>query len=211
MKKITIAACLVAFLFACNSEDKKSEEAKVASSTDSKKEWIPMDSAAAMQKMMEYGTPGDAHAMLARSNGTWTAETTMWMSEGSEPSKSTATCVNEMIMGGRYQRSSFSGDMDGMPFEGMSITGYDNAKKVYTSTWIDNWGTGIMKMEGTWDDAAKSINFTGKAMCLNGIETDVKEVFKVIDDNTEVMEMYGPDLQTGKMYKNMEIKFTRNK
>jgi hypothetical protein len=33
----------------------------------------------------------------------------------------------------------------------------------------------------------------------------------MVDDNTQVMEMYGPDMKTGKEYKNMEIKFTRKK
>ena len=33
-------------------------------------------------------------------------------------------------MGGRYQQSTFKGDFGGMPFEGTSTTGYDNAKKV---------------------------------------------------------------------------------
>jgi hypothetical protein len=35
-----------------------------------------------------------------------------------------------------------------MPFEGISTLGYDNAKKTFFSTWIDNMGTGMMVMEG---------------------------------------------------------------
>lgn len=34
-----------------------------------------------------------------------------------------------MIFGGRYQLSNYKGNFMGMPFEGMSIMGYDNAKK----------------------------------------------------------------------------------
>ncbi|MBK9333372.1 MAG: DUF1579 family protein [Ignavibacteria bacterium] len=30
-------------------------------------------------------------------------------------------------MGGRYQQGKHTGDMMGMPFEGMSLLGYDNA------------------------------------------------------------------------------------
>ena len=73
-------------------------------------------------------------------------------------------------------------------------------------------GTGIMTMEGTWDEATKSINFKGKMICpANGKECDVRETYKIIDDNTHLMEMYGPDMKTGVEYKNMEIKFTRKK
>ncbi|HVF81781.1 MAG TPA: DUF1579 family protein, partial [Flavisolibacter sp.] len=95
-------------------------------------------------------------------------------------------------------------------FKGTSTTGYDNAKKVFFSNWMDNMSTGIMNMEGTWDEAAKAINFKGKMICpANGKECEMREVYKIIDDNTQVMEMYGPDMKTGKEYKSMEIKFTK--
>ena len=68
----------------------------------------------------------------------------------------------------------------------------------------------MINMEGNRDDATKTINFKGKMICMaNGKECEVKEVYKMADDNNHVMEMYGPDMQTGKEYKSMEIKFTR--
>ena len=57
-----------------------------------------------------------------------------------------------------------SGNMTGMPFEGMSLMGYDNAKKIFTNTWVDNFGTGTITMEGTWDDKTKSITLKGKGI-----------------------------------------------
>ena len=33
----------------------------------------------------------------------------------------------------------------------------------------------------------------------------------IVDDITHIMEMYGPDVKTGKQYKSMQIKFTRKK
>jgi hypothetical protein len=219
MKRMTIAFCAAAFLFACNADDKKAadakaEEAKVAAmttnTTTEKKAWIPVDSATAMQKMWEVGTPGKEHAMLAKSDGKWDAEMTMWMEEGSAPQVTKSSCTNKMIYDGRYQQSTFKGDFGGMPFEGTSITGYDNAEKVYFSTWMDNMSTGMMTMKGTWDDATQSIVFKGKMVCpANGIECDMRETYKIVDDNTHIMEMYGPDMKTGKEYKSMQIKFVR--
>jgi hypothetical protein len=219
MKRITITFFTAAFLFSCNSEDKtetKNDDTNQATSTSDSKakteKWIPVDSATAMKSMMEAGAKGSQHAMLAKSDGNWNAETTMWMSPDAPPMKGTATSTNKMIMDGRFQESTFKGDFMGQPFTGTSVTGYDNAKKVFTSTWIDNMSTGMMNMEGTWDDATKSINFKGKMICpANGVECEMREVFKMVDDNTQVMEMYGPDMKTGKEYKNMEIKFTRKK
>ena len=218
MKRIAITFCTAAFLFACNSEDKTANnagETKVASASTTsaeKKEWIPVDAATAEKKMYEVGTPGQQHSMLAKANGVWDAEMTMWMADGAPGQTSKAVCTNKMIYGDRYQQSTFKGDFGGMPFEGASTTGYDNAEKVYFSTWMDNMSTGMMTMKGTWDEAAKAINFKGKMICpANGLECEMREVYKIVDDNTHIMEMYGPDMQTGKEYKTMEIKFTRKK
>jgi hypothetical protein len=165
-----------------------------------------------MKNWMESATPGEKHSMLAKLNGTWDAEVTSWMGMGAPATTSHGTITNKMVMDNRYQISDFKGEMMGMPFNGMSTTAYDNLKKKFVSTWIDNMGTGIMMMQGTWDDAAKTLNMTGKMTNPgNGKECEMKETLKIVDDNTHVMEMYGPDSKTGKQYKNMEIKYTRKK
>ena len=167
------------------------------------------DKQAAEQKAWnDYMTPGDVHQMLAKSNGEWNEEMTMWMEPGAEPVKSTATAVNKMILGGRYQHSTHTGTVMGAPFEGIAITGYDNAKKMLVSTWIDNMGTGIMYSEGKWNDASKSAEFTGTAIDpVSGKELKIRQIMKTIDDDTEMMEMY--TTRDGKEFKSMEIKMTR--
>jgi hypothetical protein len=221
--KLSAIAILLALLISCNNESKtdsattssdtsNATATKDATTTDSKsEEWIPVDSATAMKAMMEAGTPGAEQAMLAKDNGTWKAEVTMWEKPGAAPMTSKGTLSNKMILGGRYQVTSFKGDMMGMPFEGTGTTGYDNARKVYVSTWTDNMSTGIMNMEGTYDAASRTMTFTGKMLCpANGKWCEMKQVMKKLDDNTEIMEMYGPDMQTGKSYKNMEMKMTKS-
>ncbi|MBL7738334.1 MAG: DUF1579 domain-containing protein [Chitinophagaceae bacterium] len=216
--KILSLFAAVVILFSCNSEtkDTKTEggDTNTTASSDKKEEpWVSVDSATMMKNMMEYGTPGPMHEMLASWSGTWNGESTIWEYEGATPQKSTGTAVSNMIMGGKYQSSTHSGNMMGMPFEGMSIMGYDNAAKQFTSTWVDNWSTGIMAMAGQWDAASKTLTMTGKMPDINrpGKECSYKEVFKVIDDNNQVMEMYGPDPKTGKEFKMMEMKMTRKK
>lgn len=163
---------------------------------------------AQMKAWTSYMTPGDVHKMIAKSDGKWNAEVTMWMEPGAAPSKSKAVCENKMILGGRYQQSTHHGTMMGMPFEGMSLLGYDNAKKTFVSSWIDNMGTGVMQMEGTWDEATKTINLKGKCVDpITGKDMDIREVFKLVDDNNQTMEMYCTT--DGKEMKTMEIKFTR--
>ncbi|HEV9037000.1 MAG TPA: DUF1579 domain-containing protein [Puia sp.] len=161
-----------------------------------------------MKAMMAYSTPGDSHKMLAKMAGTWSATVTFWMPGNATPMTSTATAVNEMILGGRYLQSKNSGNMMGQPFEGIGVTGYDNAKKVYLATWIDNFGTGIMTMTGSWDEASKAIVFTGTEVDpASGKDYPIRQVVRNPDDNTQVMEMYAT--MGGKEIKTMEIKYVR--
>lgn len=188
MRKITLAIC--AFLsLTCFT--------KIYAQTD-----------AEMKKWMEYMTPGDTHKMIAKSDGEWNADLTTWMPGNATPTKTTGSCTNSMLLGGRYQQSKYSANMNGMPFEGISTLAYDNALKKFISTWIDNMGTGITILEGTWDNATKSLNTKGKTMDpTTGKEVSMREVFKMIDDNTQMIEIY--NTAGGKEYKSMEIKLTR--
>ena len=54
----------------------------------------------------------------------------------------------------------------------------------------------------------KTITFTGKTVDpVSGKEMNVRETYKIIDDNNHVMEMYMTN--EGKELKTMEIKFKR--
>ena len=161
-----------------------------------------------MKAWTDYMTPGPVHEMLAKSNGEWSEEITFWMDPGSQPSKASGSVTNKMILGGRYQQSTYTGDMMGMPFEGISILAYDNGRKIFQSSWIDNFGTGITNSEGVWDEATKTVNFTGTSYDPTTREVkNIRQTFKIIDDNNPLMEMFTNS--NGSEYKTMEIKLTR--
>lgn len=166
------------------------------------------DKDAMMKAWKEYATPGDVHKMMAKDNGTWSADITMWMDPTAPAQKSKGTCTNSMILGGRYQKSVHKATMMGMPFEGIGILGYDNNKKVFVSSWVDNMGTGVMYMEGPWDDATKSITLKGKCVDpMTGKDMEMRQVMTIIDDKHQKLEMYYTT--DGKEMKNMEINFTK--
>jgi hypothetical protein len=168
-------------------------------------------SEAEMKAWMEYMTPGDVHKMLAKSDGEWNEDISMWMAPGAPVQKSTAICMNKMILGGRYQSSTHTGSFSGMPFEGISTVAYDNAKKSFITTWVDNMGTGIMVLEGKWEDKTKTLNLNGKQTDpTTGKELMVRETFQIIDDDKQKMEMFMTPAG-GKEYKSMEIVLTRKK
>ncbi len=191
MKRIALTICAVLITVICSNVFAQSE--------------------AEMKAWMEYMTPGDVHKMLAKSDGEWDEEISMWMAPDAPAQKNKAICVNKMILGGRYQSSTHTGSFNGMPFEGISTVAFDNAKKKFITTWVDNMGTGIMIMEGNWDEKTKTLHTKGKQTDpMSGKDMDIRETFQIIDDNTQKIEMFMTPVG-GKEFKTMEILFTRKK
>jgi hypothetical protein len=209
MKSFTISICVVLFAFGCNAEQTPQETKVAAAATTIPSSPVAKDSSVLQNAITNNSQPGEMHKMMSLWNGTWNGEVTMWIAPDAQPVKSNATVVNKMVLGNRYQQSSFKGTYQGKPFEGIGTLAYDNSRKLFLSTWIDNTSTGMMTAEGPWDPASKSITFKGTMSDpATGKLLDTKEIFKPIDNNYQVMEMYAiaPD---GKEFKTMEIKYTR--
>jgi hypothetical protein len=163
--------------------------------------------------VLDYSTPGRFHKMLARSNGTWIGKATMWFSPDAQPGDGgTSMLTNKMAMDGLYQISQIKGNPGtGKPWTGLRITGYDNERKVFTRAMIGDGLPGV-SMEGFWDEATKSITMPFKQVDLStGKERNLNEVYKIIDEDTEILEIYGSDPKTKKEFKMLNVKWTRKK
>lgn len=212
MKNTAILFLLIAAMSSCGNAPESTEVKTVdtvAAAPPQEEKPPVVDSATGMKNWMEAMTPGPQHQAMAAQNGKWKTEMTMWMAEGAPPSTTVGTMENKMILGGRYQQSMFKADMNGMPFEGMAISGYDKTKKKVVNSWVDNMGTGILVLEGTYDEASKSTELKGTCVdAMTRWETGVREVMKTIDDKTMTMEMYMTP-KGGEEYKSLEIKMTK--
>jgi hypothetical protein len=206
-KHTLILGSLFLISFSSFAQDKKVAKLSMVQSPDAKKP-DGQPSEAEQQAWMAYMTPGSVHKMLAAADGEWHEVLTFWMAPGDPPTKAEADCVNKMILGGRYQESVNTGNMMGMPFEGRSLVGYDNVRKIMQSTWVDNMGTGIMTLEGKFDEKTNTATLTGKGVdAATGKVENVRQVMKFIDEKNQKMEMYMT--KNGKEFKNMEIIFTK--
>ena len=157
--------------------------------------------------MMKAATPGDAHKKLDWMVGKWDASVTMY-NPGQPPSKSTATSESRWVLGGRWVEEQVSGNFMGMPFNGIGYTGYDNIRKQYTGTWMDNMGTQTMISTGNMT-SDKTYEFTSSMDDpMSGKPMTVKTKMTVVDDDHHVLEMWGPT-PDGKVMKMMEITYTR--
>ena len=143
-----------------------------------------------MKQMMEMSKLNENHKLLSEMNGNWNFAIKMWMNPdpNAKPQESKGTATRKDIMGGRYvmmdvtgkmQMPGADGKMKDVQFKGMGVEGYDNAKKKFVSSWIDNMGTGIQFSEGTYDPATKTFTYTSEIEMMPGMKTPVREVIKV--------------------------------
>jgi hypothetical protein len=167
---------------------------------------------AMMQKWQAFMTPGAEHALLAAKAGTWALKVTMWSAEGAPPQVSDATSEMTMILGGRYLQDATHGSFNGMPFEGRGLTAYDNMKKKFVSTWIDNMGTGMMVTEGTYDPASKTFSYLGLSPdVVTGKYVPMKGVEKSTGSDQWTGEMYNKTKDGKGWWKMMQLDYTRKR
>lgn len=206
-KTFLLLFCGSCLLTSCINESNKNE-ITVADSSHLKKTSTTLDSATKAANMMTFGTPGAMHKMMASWDGNWTATIKFWVKPELPPDSIITSSVNKMINNGLIQYSTHNGNWAGMPFNGVSQTGYDNHREVFWSTWFDNFGSGLVYLEGTWNDATKTISMKGKTTDPETKEQlDMRETLKVVDEKTQFMEQY--ITHDGKEMKSMEITFRR--
>ena len=166
---------------------------------------------AQMDAMMKAATPGDAHKKLSSMIGTWDTTVKMFpMKAGAPVQQSTGVSENKWVLGGRWVQESFTGNFMGMPFSGIGYTGYDNIKKEYVGTWMDNMSTAVMMSTGNaTGDKTYEFNSTMDDP-MSGKSAPVKSKMTIVDDDHHTMEMWGP-APDGKMMKMMEITYSRKK
>ncbi len=162
-----------------------------------------------MKKWQSVATPGENHKFMAGKAGNWNAKVTSWAKPGAEPEKTTAVAKSEMILGGRYLYTEHSGTMMGMPFEGRTISCYDNYKKQFETLWIDNMGTGFYLTQGNLEEGGKILKETGLwDDFMTGKKMEFKSVSTTIDDNSFTFEMF-MKMPDGSFFKTLEMHYTR--
>jgi len=173
-----------------------------------------------MKQMMELSKLNENHKLLASLDGTWNYNIKFWMNPdpNAKPQESKGTAIRKSIMDGRYfvedvsgkmQMPGADGKMKDIPFKGMGMEGYDNVKKKFVASWVDNMGTGIEFSEGTYDPATKTFTYAAEMEPVPGMKTAVREVIKIADNDHMSLEWY--ENQGGQEKKTMEIDYTRAK
>ena len=169
---------------------------------------------------MELSKLNENHKLLTSLDGNWDYNIKFWMNPdpNAKPQESKGTAVRKSIMGGRFavmdvngkmQMPGENGKMKDVMFKGMGIEGYDNVKKKFVASWIDNMGTGIEFSEGEYDPATTTLTYRADIEMPPGTTTKVREVIKLTDKDHMMLEWY--ENKGGQEKKTMEISYTRKK
>lgn len=147
----------------------------------------------------------DAHKVLQKDAGTWTADMKMWV--GSEdPIEASGVEVNKMV-GDLWVASQFTAEIFGQKYTGSGNFGYDPEKKKYVGSWVDSMNPYASHMEGTYDAEKKTMTMLTKGKDPAGQVSEGKNVTVYKDKDTRVFTMYTK--QGNQFVKTMEVTYKR--
>ncbi|WP_114938795.1 DUF1579 family protein [Mucilaginibacter endophyticus] len=128
--------------------------------------------AQAKNDMAELSKTNANHQILAQVTGEWAFTGKHTFAGGKhKPIEFAGTMIGKDIWDGRYFTTEVTGQDIPMPWsDGKLVTlhetmllGYDNVKKMFVASYINNeFETGIIALEGTYDDAKKVITYDGE-------------------------------------------------
>ncbi|HKG20448.1 MAG TPA: DUF1579 domain-containing protein [Blastocatellia bacterium] len=166
-----------------------------------------------VKKWTEAATPGEPHKLLDQFVGKWEVSMRMWMEgPGRPPAEAKATVEGKWILDGRFVQEDSTSQIMGMPHRSIGITGYDNIKKKYVISYIENMATAICTAEGTLDESGKVMTLFGKLDEPMTGERDkvIKFVTRLIGPDKRIFEIY--DLVgTPDEFKSIEMTYARKR
>lgn len=152
--------------------------------------------------------PGKHHEHLKAQEGTWEFTSTFQMAPGAPEETVKGVQTNTLCGGGLWLVI----DSKGGDFWGHGVVGYDEQRKKYVSSWVDNMSDYVQVGEGDCSDDGKvqTTQVRVKSMADPTKWETMKEVFTVVDKDTSRLEFFatGPD---GKEFRMGKIEYKRKK
>ena len=164
---------------------------------------------AELAAFIEMAKPGAEHAFLEKLAGKWVAQGTFWQHPEAPPTQTTGSSVNEMILDGRFLRSTYEGPSplgDG-EFTGVGLDGFDRIAGKYVGTWVDSFQTMIMAFEGSVDASGKVRTLIAEYPSPMGGTAKMRTVTTILNDDQFKYESFNVG-EEGEM-KAFEILYTR--
>ena len=162
-----------------------------------------------VEAWMEMASPGEHHKHIARMEGKWEVEASFWYTPDTKPQVASGLSTSRFILDGRYLETEYVSEVNGMPFAGRGIMGYDRVAGEYVDIWVDSMGTGIMVMRGSCSDDGRVITLKGEHVDPATRERiKIRSVTSFADDDHFRVEMWNR-MPGGAEFKSMELSYTR--
>jgi hypothetical protein len=101
----------------------------------------------------------DPKAVLGMEAGVWDADITFPATEpGQAPRKAKGVQTNRLRSGGMWIVNELS--VEGTPYEGTGVWGYDRVTGRYSGIWVDNNDQQFRTDDGRWDPATQTMTWT---------------------------------------------------
>ncbi|MCC5787323.1 MAG: DUF1579 family protein [Phycisphaerales bacterium] len=139
-----------------------------------------------MAAWQQANAKGEHHEHLKAFIGSFDVKVSFQMLPDTEVYESEGESEGEWILDGRFVRSTFKGESFGVPFTGISMTGYANATGKYQTVWMDSMGNSMQYMEGTCRG--------GRVFTYTGTETD--PMTRQTHQYRDVLTVHGHDRHT---------------
>lgn len=166
-----------------------------------------------MSKLLDYSRPGANHKLLDPLAG-------KWHFQDAKLSFVKGTLTRKPIYNGRFYMVEITGGKLPVPVAGgkmkldnyqeMHLEGYDNARKKFVATSINNHiGSDIQMQFGEYDPSKKAFIYTWSDLLTPGNPVDNKRVLRIVDANHYVEEYF--EVKDGHATKVRELDYERLK
>ncbi|MEQ1632439.1 MAG: DUF1579 family protein [Planctomycetota bacterium] len=144
-----------------------------------------------MAKAAKFTQPGPLHKELEKFVGTWTTGSAFVMGGNKTPA-SPGTMTFRWLMEGRWLACEWKGTLMGRPYESFWLLGYDNFKKSFVITTVQNMDTAMLRSEGDLTQDGKTLITWGTLDEYLTGEHDkiVKNVFRFVDADHITIEVH---------------------
>ncbi len=153
--------------------------------------------------------PGESHKLLERFAGNWDVRITFWSSPDAAPQDSHGSSTLSWILGDRFLKEDFHGDVLGESYQGLGLMGYDAAARRFMTVWLDSLNTVIAVQQGSYSPESSTFELTGEIYDpLLGRNKKTRSEIKVISPDQYSVTMIDA-APNGAAFKSLEILYSR--
>ena len=162
----------------------------------------------ALQQWMASAAPVAQHVQLQQMAGRWRIHQRDWRSSQTPWNDATGIATWRPVLGGRFIEQELVTTLGGHPYHGLGLIGFDREAGKYVGAWMDDFGTSLLPLEGSWDAASRTLNLKGYVgpQADPHMQWSMKQIWR--DKNHVTVEWWGPSA-TGAPMKHVEVDYTR--